>query len=809
MAEEILSFAVQKLWEILSQEYHQFQGAKDQVSDLQTDLKTLKSFFKDADAKKHTREVVKTCIEEIKEIIFDAEDIIETIILKEELRKNGGIQKHMRRFSCIVPERRESASEIESLSKRISKVICKMKDFGVVQQSIADVKDSQSLQQRKREMRQEFPTEYNNDLVGMESNVNKLVGYLVEEDDVQVVSMTGMGGLGKTTLARQAFNHDKVKNKFDRLAWVCVSQVCDRMNVWQTILQNLRPKEEEKQIMQMKEARLHDELIRLFETSISLIVFDDIWKEEDWDLIKPIFPAKKGWKVLLTSRNENVARCGDKTYINFKPECLTMKDNWALFKRIAILRKDASERKKVDEEMEDMGRKMIEHWGGLPLAVRVLGGMLAAKYTVHYWKRVSENFGSHLLGRTNLNDDNNNSFDSVLSLSFEELPGYLKYCFLYLAHFPEDYEINVEDLANYWVAEGILRYNDGETIRDVGDNYVEELVRRNMVISERDNTTSRYTKCCLHDLMREICLSKAKEDNFLQIVSSSTHSQSLSTSRRFVTHYPTTLDAEREINNPKVLSLMVVLKGIYWNFSSLSFTGLQLLRVLHLPLAIFKGRKLPYSIGKLIHLRYLNLQHAEYTKEDQAGIEPSSKLGDLKEFLNGVFGAKGTKGWSTLLEFSNLNHLKLTINIPLFSEELQFPSCLTSLNLWECFLEEDPMPILEKLGHLKEVELHWNSFCGSRMVCSGGGFPQLQKLEFFRLEEWEEWIIEEGSMPILYTLHIINCEKLKKVPDGLPFITSLKDLRCIDMGEQWKERLSAGGEDYHKVQHISFLQFVY
>ncbi|OAP15742.1 hypothetical protein AXX17_AT1G52500 [Arabidopsis thaliana] len=116
-------------------------------------------------------------------------------------------------------------------------------------------------------------------------------------------------------------------------------------------------------------------------------------------------------------------------------------------------------------------------------------------------------------GRTNFNDDNNNTCNYVLSLSFEELPSYLKHCFLYLAHFPEDYKIKVENLSYYWAAEGIFqpRHYDGETIRDVGDSYMDELVRRNMVISERDVETERFETCHLHDMMREVCLLKAKK----------------------------------------------------------------------------------------------------------------------------------------------------------------------------------------------------------------------------------------------------------------------------------------------------------
>lgn len=221
---------------------------------------------------------------------------------------------------------------------------------------------------------------------------------------------------------------------------------------------------------------------------------------------------------------------------------------------------------------------------------------------------------SHIVGGSSFNDRNINSVYHVLYMSFEELPIYLKNCFLYLAHFPEDYAINVGELSYYWAAEGIQRprYYDGATTREVADGFMEELVKRNMVISERDFRSSRFETCHLHDMMREVCLLKAEEENFLQIVDASaristTTSQSPCKSRRIVIH---SCDDSFRIKNPKLRSLLVRGSRWMWMASCLSFTSLQLMRVLDLSDAKFEGGKLPSSIGKLIHLRYLSLCQA-------------------------------------------------------------------------------------------------------------------------------------------------------------------------------------------------------
>ncbi|KAL1194082.1 putative disease resistance protein [Cardamine amara subsp. amara] len=133
------------------------------------------------------------------------------------------------------------------ISKRISKVIRDMQTFGVQQMIVDGGEYSHLLQEKQREMRKTYSTINENDLVGLEENVKRLVGYLVETDKIQVVSITGMGGIGKTTLARQVFNHELVKNHFDGVAWVCISQQFTRKYVWETscisLVQNLMSKE--------------------------------------------------------------------------------------------------------------------------------------------------------------------------------------------------------------------------------------------------------------------------------------------------------------------------------------------------------------------------------------------------------------------------------------------------------------------------------------------------------------------------------------------------------------------------------------
>ncbi|CAF2095183.1 unnamed protein product [Brassica napus] len=907
MAEGVVSFGVEKLWDLLSRESERLQGVQVQVDDLKCQMSTLQSLLEDADGKRYESKVVRSFLEDVKDIVFDAEDIIESFLLKELSGNQKGIMRRVKRLSCFLVDRRGLSMDIEGITKRMAKVVAQMHSFGIQQ----IIYRSPSLQERQREIRQTYPKRSQKDLVGVEQSVKELVGQLVENDNIQVVSISGMGGIGKTTLARQVFHHDIVRSHFDGFAWICVSQDFKQKDIWQKLLQDLRP--HDKGIEHMNENTLQAELFLLLETSRYLIVMDDVWKNEDWDIIKHVFPQeRRAWKMILTSRNEGVGLHADPTCFPFRPKIFTPEESWKLCESIAFPRREITEYD-VDEELEAMGKKMVMYCGGLPLAVKVLGGLLANKYMVEDWKRINENIQTQIV---RLDDNNQDSVYRVLSMSYEDLPMQLKHCFLYLAHFPEDYKIQVGKLCNLWEAEGTITSScDGATTRKIGEEYIDELVRRNMVMAVKQDLSCTWEYCQMHDMMREVCLYKAKEENFLKFIkvpNSSTSTINAHTPTRFrrlVVHGGNALDLLGRKSNQKARSVLGFgLDSNLWKQSAQGLRNLQLLRVLDLTLSLklhgrsnSRGGRIPSSIGKLIHLRYLslymgcathvpssfrNLKLLIYLKicsgatvylpsifkemvELRFLFLPSSfeaktklELGNLVNleyltcfraeygsitdflrmtrlrtlyvFLKGRYTSEilvsslcELRNLETLIlidvnepdeayydvdfvwNFIHLRHLELAIHMPRLPNHSRFPPHLAHISLRYCNMEDDPLQILEKLLHLKSVKLTDFSFVGRKMVCSKGGFPQLCKLEIWDLNELEEWIVEEGSMPCLRTLSIRYCKKLKELPEGLKHITSLKELYIRHKNKEWKTKLVPGGESYHKVQHIPSVQLHY
>ncbi|MFQ6635538.1 hypothetical protein Gotur_011299 [Gossypium turneri] len=151
--------------------------------------------------------------------------------------------------------------------------------------------------------------------------------------------------------------------------------------------------------------------------------------------------------------------------------------------------------------------------------------------------------------------------------------------------------------------------------------------------------------------------------------------------------------------------------------------------------------------------------------------------------------------------------LNIAAEISKLPEYHYFSSHLTYIRLRWCKFEEDPMPTLEKLPNLRILEFE-RSFEGKEMFCSAQGFPKLESLILEQLLILREWKVDEGAMPSLQRLKIRECLNLKMLPEGLRFITTLKELKINEsMPKAFKDRLEEGGEDFSKVKHVPSIMF--
>ncbi|KAK8671802.1 hypothetical protein V6N13_038387 [Hibiscus sabdariffa] len=160
-----------------------------------------------------------------------------------------------------------------------------------------DGAESSSVSSMQQRLRRTFSHAEEEDVVSLEVSTKDVLALLMTEEDRShvVVSIVGMGGIGKTTLARKVYSHIDVKRRFDCLAWVSISQQCDRREVLLGVLTKvLSPsKDEREQIEKEKEEDLIKRLFNVLREKRYLIVLDDIWRIEDWDILKPAFPRGK------------------------------------------------------------------------------------------------------------------------------------------------------------------------------------------------------------------------------------------------------------------------------------------------------------------------------------------------------------------------------------------------------------------------------------------------------------------------------------------------------------------------------------
>ena len=432
-----------------------FRGRKlDQklLSNLNIMLHSINALADDAELKQFRDPHVKAWLFAVKEAVFDAEDLLGEIdyeLTKCQVEAQSEPQTITYKVSNFFNATFSSFNKkIESELKEIlDKLECLARQkgaLGLKESTYSSVGSGSYVSQK-------FPSTSlvaESVIYDRDADKEMIIDWLTSETDIpnqlSILSIVGMGGLGKTTLAQHVYNDPKMDDaKFNSKAWVCVSDHFNVLTVTKTILEAINDKKNDSENLEMVHKKLKEKL----SGKKFLLALDDVWNQrrDQWEAVQtPLSYGAFGSRILVTTRDEKVASIMQSKVHRLKQ--LREDECWNVFQKHA----SKDDNLELNLELTEIGRRIVEKCKGLPLALKTIGCLLRTKSSISEWQSILE---------SNIWDlpKEDSEIIPALFLSYHYLPSHLKRCFAYCALFPKDYEFSKEDLILLWMAENFLQ----------------------------------------------------------------------------------------------------------------------------------------------------------------------------------------------------------------------------------------------------------------------------------------------------------------------------------------------------------------
>ncbi|XP_074374331.1 putative late blight resistance protein homolog R1A-10 [Apium graveolens] len=358
-------------------------------------------------------------------------------------------------------------------------------------------------------------------VVGFDDDARSLLEKLMGgKKQLQIISIVGMAGLGKTTLVKKVFNEPSIVYHFHVRAWTIVTQEPKKSDLLLGILKSGFGAE----IKDCSDMELSVNLKQRLSGQRYLVVLDDMWDSKEWNDLMLCFPDDNvGSRIVITSR---LADLPLHVHYQHPLRFLSEKESWDLLRYKVFLKESCP------SSLIEIGVHIVRKCQGLPLLIVVIAGILASDTTLRWWSQVANDMRS-------IASNAPEEYMETLVLSYHHLPNHLKPCFLYFAAFPEDYEIPAWKLILLWVAEGFIKIQTAETnleekgkyLEDIAASYLNDLISRSLVIISKRGSNGGIKACIVHDALRELCIKKADEVDFLHQMPTREHFVSESETR--------------------------------------------------------------------------------------------------------------------------------------------------------------------------------------------------------------------------------------------------------------------------------------
>ncbi|KAK8564483.1 hypothetical protein V6N12_036606 [Hibiscus sabdariffa] len=755
-----------------------------EIDEIKLELIAITAFLEDADSRfvVNSSEMDKQWVASVRDIAYEVEDVVDEFMYhfnkQQQWRgKRSRFFLKLIHFPKNLLVRHRVAVKLQYMNKRIKSIAERSHRYRVSRSELIK-SDKQIGGEYHRDYWVKNLSESalffkNEDLVGIDKAQSELLGWLMDQERQRtVISVIGMGGLGKTTLVANTFNRQVVKQHFDCCAWITVSQQYVVTDLFKSIIKELNKAQVQIDLVDSMSYRdLVEALVNFLQPRRYLIVIDDVWCINLWKDISIALPANmNGSRIFLTTRNKDIAsfEFGVVKHI-FPLKHLPFHESLALFCNKAFVGKGGQ----CPPYLESSAIKLVEKCQGLPLAIVALGGLMATKNSIAEWDGVFNNLHQEL----SENDTYFERLKYISLLSYHDLSCTLKQCFLYCCIFPEDYVIKRKRLIRLWMAEGFVKQSK-ETIPEVvAERYLTELICRGLLQVVLRNGSGRPKAFKMHDILREFAVSISKSIKFAA-KSDGKQVEDDGIRRWSIEAKENEMKGACETALSRVRSLFVFAVD---ETSNSSFNGLpsgfKLMRVLDLEDTPIN--ELPDELVNLFNLRYLNLTRTQ-VKELPKSIGRLYNLQSLvmketqiKELPEGIVKLKNLRHL-IVYGYNAFDHWfgpVVPSNICLLSN-LQV---LTFVDARGNFIEQ-----LSKMVQLRRLHIANVQEADERNLCFAiAKMRRLRSLGLKSCNEDEQVKMDalEAAPPGLEKLVLVG--KLEKVPHWFSSLNSLTRL-CLD-----------------------------